>query len=93
MSRIRVRAFWPIAAGVSAASVSTETTTLFSDGRIEAGDFAVVTPANAGAAALEGNAAGVFVTVTAGVVTITHAAAVGGELWNVVVVPANMSEF
>lgn len=93
MARIRVRAFWPIAAGVSAVAVIAETTTLFSDGRIEAGDFATVTPANASAAALEGNAVGVFVTVTAGVVTITHVAAAGGELWNVVVFPANMSEF
>lgn len=93
MSRIRVRAFWPIAAGVSVASVATETTTLFSDARIELGDFAYLTPANAGAAALEGNATGVFMTVTAGVVTITHVAAAGGELWHVIVVPANMSEF
>lgn len=93
MSRIRVKAFGPVAAGVSAASVGAETTTLFSDGRIEAGDFAYVTPANAEAAALEGHATGVFVTVTAGVVTITHTGAAGSELWNVVVIPANMSEF
>lgn len=92
MSRIRVRAFWPVAAGVSAASVAVETDTLFSDARIEVGDFAYATPANAGAAALEGNAIGVFVTVAAGVVTLTHVAAAGGELWNVLVIPANFSE-
>lgn len=93
MSRIRVRAFWPIAVGVSAVSIVTETTTLFTDARIEAGDFAVLTPANAAAAVLEGNAVGVFATVAAGQVTITHVAAAGGELWHVAVFPANMSEF
>lgn len=93
MSRIRVRAFWPVAVKASAASVVVETTTLMSDARIEAGDFATATPANAGAAALEGNAIGVFLTVAAGQVTITHAAAAGGEIWHVAVYPANMSEF
>ena len=90
----RVKKFWPIAAGVSATAVVTETTTLFSDTNIEVGDFASITPANVAAATLSGSTAGIrdapFPTVTAGVVTITHPAAAGGEIWNVVVIPANM---
>lgn len=87
----RVKAFWPIAAGISPASVTSATTTVFADTNILAGDTAFITPANSGAAALMGNAAGLFVTAADGTVTITHAAAAGGELFNVVVIPAGMT--
>jgi len=86
----RVKKFWPVAAGTSAASVGTETTTLFSDTNIVAGDIALVTPKNAAAAVLEGDAVGVYAVCTAGVCTITHVAAAGGELWHVVIVPVGM---
>lgn len=89
----RVKAFWPVAAGLSAVSVITEVTTVFTDAYVLVGDTVLLTPANAAAAALEGGVTGVFATVTAdGTVTITHAAAAGGELWNVVVIPQGMSE-
>jgi len=89
----RIKAFWPVAAGLSAASVAVEVTTVFTDGYVLLGDTVLLTPANAAAAALEGGATGVFGSVTAdGTVTITHAAAAGGELWHVVVVPQGMSE-
>lgn len=92
MSRQRKKNFWPQAAGLSDASVGAQTTTLFSDGNIVLGDTVIVTPANAAAAVLEGDALGVFAAVTAtGVVTITHVAAAGGELWHVVVIPQGMS--
>lgn len=88
--RTRIKKFFPVAAGLSAVSIVTETDTLFSDGEIVALDTAIVTPANAAAAALEGGATGVFAVCTAGVCTITHAAAAGGELWHVVIVPQGM---
>ncbi len=89
----RIKAFWPVAAGLSAVSVITELTTVFTDPQVLLLDFVLLTPANAAAAALEGGATGVFATVTAdGTVTITHAAAAGGEQWHVVVVPQGMSE-
>ena len=91
MSRTtRVKKFWPVAAGLSAPSVAVATTTLFLSGEIVAGDTVVVTPANAAAAALEGGATGVFALATLGTVTITHAAAAGGELWHVVVIPQGL---
>lgn len=90
--RSRKKAFWPQAAGLSAVSVVTETTTLFSDGDIVALDTPIITPANAAAAALEGGVTGVFAVCTAGVCTITHAAAAGGEQWHVVIVPQGMIE-
>ena len=90
--RVRKKAFWPQAAGLSATSVVSETTTLFSDGDIVASDTAIVTPANAAAAALEGGATGVFAVCTAGVCTITHVAAAGGEIWHVVIIPQGMIE-
>ena len=86
----RVKKFWPVAAGTSAVSVVTETTTLFSDTNIQAGDIPLLTPKNAAAAALEGGATGVYAVCTAGVCTITHAAAAGGELWWVTIVPVGM---
>ncbi len=93
MSRIRKKNFWPVAAGLSAVSVVTELTTVFTDGYIQLLDNVLLTPFNAAAAALEGGATGVFATVTAdGTVTITHAAAAGGEQWHVVVVPQGFSE-
>ncbi len=90
MSRVRIKKFLPCAAGLSVASVVTETTTLFSDGEIVALDTAIVTPANAAAAVLEGDALGVFAVCTLGVCTITHVAAAGGELWHVVIIPQGM---
>lgn len=93
MSRQRRKNFWPQAAGLSAVTVITEVTTVFLSGFALLGDTVLLTPANAAAAALEGNATGVFATVTAdGTVTITHAAAAGGEQWHVVVIPQGMSE-
>lgn len=89
-ARIRNKQFWPQAAGDSATAVATQTTTLFSDGKIVAGDTPLITPKNAAAAALMGNAAGLYAVATAGVVTITHAAAAGGEIWHVVVFPQGM---
>lgn len=90
-ARIRRKLFWPQAAGTSDVSIAVATTTLFSDGNIVLGDTVLLTPLNAAAAALEGGATGVFAAVTAaGVVTITHAAAAGGELWHVVVIPQGM---
>lgn len=86
----RVKKFMPVAAGTSAASVAVATTTLFSDTNIEAGDIPIITPKNAAAAALEGDATGVFAVCTAGVCTITHVAAAGGELWWVTIVPVGM---
>lgn len=86
----RVKKFWPVAAGTSAVSVVTETTTLFSDTNIQAGDIAIVTPKNVEAASMEGHASGVYAVCTAGVCTLTHAAAAGGELWWVVIVPVGM---
>jgi hypothetical protein len=93
MSRQRRKNYWPQAAGLSAVSVVTQVTTAFVSPFALVGDTVLLTPNNAAAAALEGNAAGVFATVTAdGTVTITHAAAAGGELWHVVVIPQGMSE-
>jgi hypothetical protein len=88
----RVKKFWPVAAGDSDTSVVTETTTLFSDGEIRADDTALITPKNAAAAALEGGATGVYAACTAGVCTITHAAAAGGEIWHVVIIPQGMQD-
>jgi hypothetical protein len=92
MLRVRKKAFWPQAAGLSAASVNGQTTTLFSDGDIVASDTPIVTPSNAAAAALEGGATGVYAVCTAGVCTITHVAAAGGEIWHVVIIPKGMIE-
>lgn len=89
-ARIRNKQFWPQAAGDSATSVVSETTTLFSNGKIVAGDTPIITPKNAAAAALEGDATGVFAVCTAGVCTITHVAAAGGEIWHVVIIPQGM---
>lgn len=93
MSRQRRKNFWIVAAGLSAVSVVTEVTTVFPSPLVLLLDTVSITPANAAAAALEGGATGVFPSVTAdGTVTITHAAAAGGEQWHVVVVPQGMSE-
>lgn len=93
MSRQRRKNFWIVAAGLSAVSVVTEVTTVFPSPLVLLLDTVSITPANAAAAALEGGATGVFASVTAdGTVTITHAAAAGGEQWHVVVVPQGMSE-
>ena len=93
MSRQRRKNFWAVAAGLSAVSVVTELTTLFASPLVLLLDTVTITPANAAAAALEGGATGVFAAVTAdGTVTITHAAAAGGEQWHVVVTPQGMSE-
>jgi hypothetical protein len=89
-ARTRIKKYFPCAAGLSDVSVVTETDTLFSDGEIVAGDTANITPANAAAAALEGHATGVYAVCTAGVCTITHAAAAGGEQWHVTIVPQGM---
>ena len=92
MLRVRQKAFWPQAAGLSATSINGQTTTLFSDGNIVALDTPIITPSNAAAAALEGGATGVYAVCTAGVCTITHVAAAGGEIWHVVIIPQGMIE-
>ena len=88
--RSRRKKFFPQAAGLSATSVVTETTTLFSDGNILASDTPIILPSNVAAAALMGNALGLFAVCTDGVCTITHAAAAGGEIFHVVIIPQGM---
>lgn len=74
-------------AGLTPASAATDTASIFADARIVADDVPSVTPLNAAAAALMGNAAGIYATVADGSVTLTHAAAAGGEQFYVSVVP------
>ena len=88
MSRVRRKAWWPQAAGQNVAPAATATTSLFSDPNIVAGDIGLVVAANAAAATLGEDE----VVCTAGVCTINHASAAGGELWNVVIIPMNMTE-
>ncbi|MCP4901245.1 MAG: hypothetical protein GY906_30110 [bacterium] len=90
MSRIRKKAFWPQAAGLTPGSTATDVVSVLSDDNIVAGDTAIVTPANIAAGALMGNALGLFAVCTTGACTITHAAAAGGEQFHVVVIPQGM---
>ena len=86
MRDTRVKKFMPVAAGPNVAPAATNTTSLFSDPNIFAGDMAHITALNPAAATLGHDE----VICTAGVATINHGSAAGGELWNVVVIPANM---
>ncbi len=88
----RVKKYGPVAAGSTAASTATDVTSLYSDGEILAGDTPIVCPSNIAAGALMGNALGLFAVCTDGVCTITHAAAAGGEIFHVTVIPQGLQD-
>jgi len=83
--------YWPLWVGTTGTISSTDTTDVIAVPVARTGDYVMVTPANAAAAALAGSATGVYAAVSAlGQITVTFPSAAGGEVFNVALFPAQL---